>query len=278
MRKARSLIKLLALAPGHRLHREQVMETLWPDLGMQKASNNLHYALHTVRRALEPSALASGSAASSGYLFLRDEQLTLCPDSPLWVDAEAFEEAAATASHASVEPAPFRAAIDLYSGEPCRRTATRSGRRRNGHTYEGFTSRCSWRCPESTRTVKSTGRPSKRWGGCLPKIRHTRKRTWGSCGCMPSWGGGGKLWGSTSGSGMPSIGSLARARGRDRTPARGDLGRHLPTPDSPLAAGSPLEDLRAAAAGGRHNLPLARTTFIGRERETPMSAAFHLGC
>lgn len=83
LRKARSLLKLLALAPGHRLHREQVMETLWPDLGMQKASNNLHYALHTVRRALEPSALASGSAASSGYLFLRDEQLTLCPDSPL---------------------------------------------------------------------------------------------------------------------------------------------------------------------------------------------------
>ena len=116
LRKARSLIKLLALAPGHHLHREQVMETLWPDLGMQKASNNLHYALHTVRRALEPSAMASGSAASSGYLFLRDEQLTLCPDSPLWVDVEAFEQTAATARRA-MEPAAFRAAIDLYSGE-----------------------------------------------------------------------------------------------------------------------------------------------------------------
>ncbi|HEX5915838.1 MAG TPA: BTAD domain-containing putative transcriptional regulator, partial [Rubrobacter sp.] len=42
----------------------------------------------------------------------------------------------------------------------------------------------------------------------------------------------------------------------------------FPPPDSPLAAGSPLEDFRAAAAGGRHNLPLTRTTFIGRERET----------
>jgi two-component SAPR family response regulator len=40
LRKARSLLKLLALAPGHRLHREQVMETLWPDSGMRKASNN----------------------------------------------------------------------------------------------------------------------------------------------------------------------------------------------------------------------------------------------
>jgi DNA-binding SARP family transcriptional activator len=118
LRKARSLIKLLALAPDHRLHREQVMETLWPKLGVHKASNNLHQCLHAARRAFEPSALANGSAAAcpSGYLLLRDEQLTLCPDSALWVDAEAFEEAAATARHA-LEPQAFGAAIDLYSGE-----------------------------------------------------------------------------------------------------------------------------------------------------------------
>ena len=85
---------------------------------MHKASNNLHQILHAVRRALEPSALASSSAAaSSGYLLLRDEQLILCPDSPLWVDVEAFEEAATTARHAPLEPAAFRAAIDLYAGE-----------------------------------------------------------------------------------------------------------------------------------------------------------------
>ena len=112
-------MKLLALAPGHRLHREQVMEALWPQLGMHKASNNLHQILHAVRRALQPSAPASNSAttASSGYLLLRDEQLALCPDAPLWVDVEAFEEAAAAARHAPVEPEAFRAAIDLYAGE-----------------------------------------------------------------------------------------------------------------------------------------------------------------
>jgi len=117
LRKARSLIKLLALAPGHHLHREQVMETLWPKLGVHKASNNLHQILHAARRALEPSALASRSAAaSSSYLLLRDEQLTLCPDSPLWVDAEAFQQAADAARQA-MEPAAIRAAIDLYAGE-----------------------------------------------------------------------------------------------------------------------------------------------------------------
>src|SRR5215208_3972139 len=88
LRKAKGLLKLLALAPGHRLHREQVMEALWPELGVHKGSNNLHQILHAARRVFEPSALASSSPAAppSSYLLLRDEQLTLCPDSPLWVD------------------------------------------------------------------------------------------------------------------------------------------------------------------------------------------------
>ena len=30
LRKGQSLVKLLALAPGHRLHREQLEEALWP--------------------------------------------------------------------------------------------------------------------------------------------------------------------------------------------------------------------------------------------------------
>src|SRR5918995_5013164 len=115
LRKAGSLLKLLALAPSHRLHREQAMELLWPDLHPKAALNNLHYALRVARRTLEPPALAS--SAPSRYLRLRGQQLTLCPDSPLWVDVEAFEEAAATAREAFPEPAAFRAAIDLYSGE-----------------------------------------------------------------------------------------------------------------------------------------------------------------
>ena len=40
----------------------------------------------------------------------------LCPEGDLWVDVEAFEEAAATARRAQ-EPAAYRAALDLYAGE-----------------------------------------------------------------------------------------------------------------------------------------------------------------
>src|SRR5215207_257901 len=66
LKKAASLLKILALAPGYRMHREQAMELLWPDLDPEAALNNLHYALHVARRTLEPSARAS--SAASRYL------------------------------------------------------------------------------------------------------------------------------------------------------------------------------------------------------------------
>jgi DNA-binding SARP family transcriptional activator len=55
LRKAAALVKLLALAPGHRLHREQAMDLLWPDLGKKAAPNNLRQALHAARRVLDPA-------------------------------------------------------------------------------------------------------------------------------------------------------------------------------------------------------------------------------
>jgi DNA-binding SARP family transcriptional activator len=86
LKKARSLIKLLALAPGHRMHREMVMDRLWPDLGRAEAANNLRRVLYVARRAFEPSP-----ATPYRYLRLKDEELALCPDGPLWVDVEAFD-------------------------------------------------------------------------------------------------------------------------------------------------------------------------------------------
>lgn len=111
LRKAAAMVKLLALTPGHRLHREQVMDLLWPDLGRRAASNNLRQVLHGARRVLDPA-----SDSHKRYLSLRKEQLTLCPGGPLWVDVEAFEEAAATARR-SRDPAAYRVALELYAGD-----------------------------------------------------------------------------------------------------------------------------------------------------------------
>ncbi|HZY57287.1 MAG TPA: BTAD domain-containing putative transcriptional regulator [Rubrobacteraceae bacterium] len=110
LRKAGSLIKLLAIAPQHRLHRERVMDLLWPKLDVGKAANNLRYTLHNARRTLE-SALPNGSRC----LHLRSGRLALCPEGLLWVDVEAFEEAAAAARRAR-NPAAYEAAVGLYAG------------------------------------------------------------------------------------------------------------------------------------------------------------------
>ena len=110
LREAASLVKLFALAPGHRLHREQAMDLLWPNLAKRAASNNLRRTLHAARKALDPTR-------GSHYLASEDESLVLCPSGELWVDAEAFEETAATARRAR-DPAAYRAALDLYAGDP----------------------------------------------------------------------------------------------------------------------------------------------------------------
>jgi predicted ATPase/DNA-binding SARP family transcriptional activator/DNA-binding CsgD family transcriptional regulator len=109
LRKAAALVKLLALAPGHRLHREQIMDALWLDLGPKAASNNLRRVLHSARKTLD-------SAVGSRYLASEEGWVALCPAGALWVDVEAFEEAAATARRER-EPAAYRAALDLYAGE-----------------------------------------------------------------------------------------------------------------------------------------------------------------
>src|SRR5436309_11274688 len=82
LRKAASVVKLLALAPGHRRHRGRVLDLLWPDLEPAAALNNLHGALHAVRRVLEPD-LTMSTRSASAYLCLRDDILILCPEGAL---------------------------------------------------------------------------------------------------------------------------------------------------------------------------------------------------
>ncbi|MDQ4042860.1 MAG: transcriptional regulator, partial [Actinomycetota bacterium] len=110
LKKSASLVKLLALAEDHRLHRERAADLLWSELEPGAAVNNLHQALHVARRVLD------SEAAASSYLRLHDEFLELCPNSSLWVDVEAFEEAVKV-SRRSRDPAAYRAAIDLYAGD-----------------------------------------------------------------------------------------------------------------------------------------------------------------
>ena len=86
-RDAPALVKLLALAEGRRLHREQLIDRLWPDLDVESAGGRLHKAAHYARRALgRPDAVV-----------LRDETVALFPGSNVRVDALDFEHDARSA-------------------------------------------------------------------------------------------------------------------------------------------------------------------------------------
>ena len=92
--RAKAVVKVLALAPDHCLHREQVMDALWPDLAPEAAGANLRKAVHYARRATSPR-----SVLSHGEVLVADA----------WVDVDAFEAAA------DVGDVP--AALELYTGE-----------------------------------------------------------------------------------------------------------------------------------------------------------------
>jgi DNA-binding SARP family transcriptional activator len=81
-RSAAALVKLLALAPGHRLHREQVVDALWSAVSVDRAIARLHKAAFFARQAVP------------GSVVLRGEVVALFPDDRVVVDVEEFERLA----------------------------------------------------------------------------------------------------------------------------------------------------------------------------------------
>ena len=110
-RKAAALVKLLALAHRHTLHREQVIDALWPDTAIDDAGPRLHKAAHFARRAL----------GDSSALVLSRETVWLFPDAHVAVDVEEFERSAKQALAAldrdPVGWAAAAAAVDQWAGE-----------------------------------------------------------------------------------------------------------------------------------------------------------------
>jgi DNA-binding SARP family transcriptional activator len=102
--KARTLVKLLALTPRHRLHRDVVVELLWPGTEPQAAANNLHQVVHSIRRMLGQESVT-----------LTDNLVRLCPTGGLRVDVEVFDQAAATA-RSSGDVAVLHDALQLWTG------------------------------------------------------------------------------------------------------------------------------------------------------------------
>jgi predicted ATPase/DNA-binding SARP family transcriptional activator len=101
LRKARTLVKLLALAPGHRSHRDVLLDRLWPDLDLGAALNNLHQAVHAARRVI-----------GSSHLAVHDDVLEL---NAVSVDVDDFVGAAASALRSAAID-DLEAACALWGG------------------------------------------------------------------------------------------------------------------------------------------------------------------
>ncbi|HEX5303554.1 MAG TPA: BTAD domain-containing putative transcriptional regulator [Streptosporangiaceae bacterium] len=109
-RHAAAVVKVLALAPGRRLHREQVIDLIWPDDTIAAAVPKLHKAAHYARHAIGvPDAVV-----------LRGDQVLLCPGAAVTVDAAEFDELARRALAGASNgdgAAAARRALALYAGE-----------------------------------------------------------------------------------------------------------------------------------------------------------------
>src|SRR3954447_20413210 len=105
-RSAAALVKILALTPGHRLHREKVMDLLWPDEPPEQCAPRLHKAAHFAR-------LASGRHDA---IVLRDDVVSLFPGAHLTVDALRFEQLAREAV-AGDDAFTARQALAWYRGD-----------------------------------------------------------------------------------------------------------------------------------------------------------------
>jgi DNA-binding SARP family transcriptional activator len=105
-RSAAALVKILALAPGHRLHREKMMDLLWPDESPERSAPRLHKAAHFARRA----------AGSDDAIVLRDDVVWLFPGAHVTVDAVRFEQLARKAI-SEQDSGLAREALGWYGGE-----------------------------------------------------------------------------------------------------------------------------------------------------------------
>lgn len=105
-RRAADVVKLLAMTPGHRIHRAQVIDALWPDSDPQAGGTNLRKALHFARLAL----------GDDRSIVTEREVLVLGPGATVDTDVERFEAAAQAALEAR-DAGACRAAAHLYAGE-----------------------------------------------------------------------------------------------------------------------------------------------------------------
>lgn len=168
-RHAAAVVKVLALAPGRRLHREQVIDRVRPTDTIAEAVPKLHKAAHFARRAIGvPDAVV-----------LRGDQVSMCPGSSVTVDAVRFEDLVCIV----LAHRPVPAARTRYWCWPTRTSTPPSTSRSRGcsttRAKRARPPRASWPTKRSTTTSwpASPGPPRRWWSATgVPRIAVRRRQ------------------------------------------------------------------------------------------------------
>ena len=117
--KAKSLLKvIIARGPGN-VHKEVIIEDLWPECSADNGEKNFKVTLHRLRKSLEP---AMHNTFGSCYIHLDDKRLSL-DENLCEVDADHFVSLIAQGKACFKEGKPqkarkfFNEAIALYQGD-----------------------------------------------------------------------------------------------------------------------------------------------------------------
>jgi DNA-binding SARP family transcriptional activator len=116
--RARTALRFLAARAGRGVHREELMQALWPDVDPSSAIRNLQVALSAVRRCLEPDAPRGMSS-----LLVRDGETYRLHLEGADLDVDTFERALAEARAARVAGDGDRSrlaletALSVYQGD-----------------------------------------------------------------------------------------------------------------------------------------------------------------
>ncbi len=117
--RARALLRLLAMQAGRAVHREDLLESLWPDLPPSGGMRNLQVAVSSLRTFLEP-----GLPRGSSRLLVRDgEAYLLAIPADGVSDVVAFNEASREGKRSrsvgrhEAAAESLRAALAQYTGD-----------------------------------------------------------------------------------------------------------------------------------------------------------------
>lgn len=114
--RGQAVLKVLLVRQGRAVHREELMESLWPGAPYARARNRLNVSIHGLRRSLE-------AQAAQDLVMFDNDSYRLNGDVGVWFDVHEFEERTGRgrrhydAGYTAAAMSEFRRAVALYTGD-----------------------------------------------------------------------------------------------------------------------------------------------------------------